>query len=171
MLRPGVRTTMEEIDAALAAAQLEPEKPSFVHAEYLRDHDLFLLKISDGRRLAIPREDIWAVRNATPDQAADFIAEPPAPTLVAPARRRSLHPGSPRRPLRQQSLDGSRPPLRLGRRINHLKRARVPRASASGLILAEEQRAAFAVAFAFLSIIPEGNLLLLLPVLRCHPGP
>lgn len=46
---------------------------TLVDAEYLRNRDLFLLKISDGRRLAIPREDIWAVRNATPDPSADFV--------------------------------------------------------------------------------------------------
>jgi hypothetical protein len=84
MLHPGVRTTMEEIDAALAAAQLEPELPSLVEAEYLRDRDLFILKISDGRRLAIPREDIWAVRNATPEQAADFITEAPGTDIWWP---------------------------------------------------------------------------------------
>lgn len=77
MLHPDVRDTMEEIEAALAAAKLEPPLPSLIHAEYLRDKDLFILKISDGRRLAIPREDIWAVRDATPDQAADFITEAP----------------------------------------------------------------------------------------------
>ena len=67
MLHPDVRDTMEEIEEMLAAAKLEPTSPSLIHAEYLRDKDLFILKISDGRRLAIPREDIWAVRNATPD--------------------------------------------------------------------------------------------------------
>ncbi len=91
MLHPGVRTSMEEIDAALAKAQLEPEEPTLVRAEYLRDHDLFLLHISDGRRLAIPREDIWAVRNATPDQAADFIAEAPGSDIWWPQLDEGLY--------------------------------------------------------------------------------
>jgi hypothetical protein len=84
MLHPGVRTTMEDIDAALAAAQREPEEPILVAVEYLRDRDLFILKISDGRRLAIPREDIWAVRNVTPDQAADFFIQAPGTALWWP---------------------------------------------------------------------------------------
>ncbi len=71
-----LETTDEEIDAALAAAKLEPPGPTLVDAEYFRERDLFILKISDGRRLAIPREDIWAVHNATPDQAADFVIGP-----------------------------------------------------------------------------------------------
>jgi hypothetical protein len=84
MLHPNVRDTMEDIEAALAAAQLEPEAPSLLRAEYLREHDLFLLYITDGRRLAIPREDIWALRNATPDQAADFITDPPGSDIWWP---------------------------------------------------------------------------------------
>jgi hypothetical protein len=86
-----VGTTDEEIEAYLAAARQEPEPPSLVHAEYLRDRDLFILKISDGRRLAIPREDIWAVRNATPDQAADFITEPPGSDIWWPQLDEGLY--------------------------------------------------------------------------------
>jgi hypothetical protein len=76
MLHPDVRDTMEDIEAALAAAKLEAQEPTIVDAEYLRERDLFIIKISDGRRLTIPREDIWAVHKATPDQAADFIIGP-----------------------------------------------------------------------------------------------
>jgi hypothetical protein len=72
-----VGTTDEQIDAALAKARLEPPQPTLASATYHRDLDLFILHITDGRRLAIPREDIWAVRNATPDQAADFFSDPP----------------------------------------------------------------------------------------------
>jgi hypothetical protein len=71
-----VGTTDEEIDAILEEQRLLPPEPTLVDAKYLRDSDLFLLTISDGRRLAIPREDIWAVRDATPDQAADFTVGP-----------------------------------------------------------------------------------------------
>jgi len=91
MLHPDVRDTMEEIEAALAAAKLEPPSPSLIHAEYRRDLDLFILKISDGRRLAIPREDIWAVRNATPDQAADFITDPPGSDIWWPQLDEGLY--------------------------------------------------------------------------------
>ncbi len=91
MLHPDVRDTMEEIEEMLAAAKLEPPAPSLIHAEYLRDKDLFILKISDGRRLAIPREDIWAVRNATPDQAANFITEAPGSDIWWPELDEGLY--------------------------------------------------------------------------------
>jgi hypothetical protein len=86
-----VGTTDEEIDAILAANKLEPEPPSLAKAEYLREHDLFLLHITDGRRLAIPREDIWAVRNATPDQAADFLTEAPGTDIWWPQLDEGLY--------------------------------------------------------------------------------
>ncbi|MEO7029584.1 MAG: DUF2442 domain-containing protein [Acidobacteriaceae bacterium] len=76
MLHPDVRDTMDDIDAALAAAKLEPPEPMLVDAAYHRELDLFIFTIDDGRRLAIPREDIWAVRNATPEQAADMEIGP-----------------------------------------------------------------------------------------------
>jgi len=79
-----VGTTDEEIDAILEAEKLLPPEPLLVHAEYLREQDLFILKISDGRRLAIPREDIWALRNATPEQAADFVTDPPGSDIWWP---------------------------------------------------------------------------------------
>ncbi len=91
MLHPDVRDTMEEIEAALAEAKLEAPEPLLARAEYLREHDLFLLYITDGRRLAIPREDIWAVRNATPDQAADFITEPPGSDIWWPQLDEGLY--------------------------------------------------------------------------------
>jgi hypothetical protein len=84
MLHPDVRDTMEEIEAALAAAKLEPPQPTLVKAVYDRELDLFVLTISNGRRLAIPREDIWAVHKATPEQAADFITEPPGTDIWWP---------------------------------------------------------------------------------------
>jgi hypothetical protein len=71
-----VGTTEEEIDAILEQEKLLPPEPTLLEAEYLRHRDRFLLTISDGRRLAIPREDIWAVRNASADQAADFTIGP-----------------------------------------------------------------------------------------------
>lgn len=71
-----VGTTDEEADAALEAARNAPEEPTLVNATYHRDLDLFILRISDGRRLAIPREDIQAVAHATQDQAADFVIGP-----------------------------------------------------------------------------------------------
>jgi hypothetical protein len=65
-------TTDEDIDAALEAAKHQPPWPQIVEMTYHRDLDIFLIKVDNGRRLVIAREDIWAVRNATPEQASDF---------------------------------------------------------------------------------------------------
>ena len=75
-----VETTDEEIDAALARAMFEPEPPHILEATYQRDLELFILKISDGRRLVLPRENLQPVADATPEQAADFnITAPGGP--------------------------------------------------------------------------------------------
>jgi len=58
---------------------------------YHRDLDLFLFEISNGRRIAVPREDIWAVRNATPEQAANFVSEPPHADIWWPDMDEGLH--------------------------------------------------------------------------------
>jgi hypothetical protein len=71
-----VETTDEEIAAALEATKHEPEEPRIVEAKYERGLDLFVLKISDGRRLVLPRENLQAVADATPEQAADFNLGP-----------------------------------------------------------------------------------------------
>ena len=76
VLRPDADETWEAIEAALEAARNAPEEPTLVDAVHHRDLDLFLLTISDGRRLALPREDPQAVAHATPEQAADFQIEP-----------------------------------------------------------------------------------------------
>jgi hypothetical protein len=67
-----VETTDAEIDAALERAKHEPEGPSIVEAKYHRDLDVIELKISDGRRLVFPRENLQALARSTPEQAADF---------------------------------------------------------------------------------------------------
>jgi hypothetical protein len=66
--------TDEEIDEAIARAALIADEPRVVEdgALYDRRLDLFVFQISDGRRLAIPREDIQGLENATPDQAAEI---------------------------------------------------------------------------------------------------
>ena len=66
----------EDIDEALERARNEPDPPRIVEATYERGLDLFVLKISDGRRLVFPRENLQAVANATPEQAADFNLGP-----------------------------------------------------------------------------------------------
>jgi hypothetical protein len=65
-------TTDEEIDAALERARNAPPLPSIVEAAYHRNLDVIELKISDGRRLVFPRENLQALVGSTPEQAADF---------------------------------------------------------------------------------------------------
>jgi hypothetical protein len=73
-----METTEAEIAAALDAARAAPEEPRIVEASYHPDPDLdlFVLKISDGRRLVLPRENLQALVGATAEQAADFVVGP-----------------------------------------------------------------------------------------------
>ena len=75
---PNDLTTDEEIDAALERAKLQSDEPRIVEATFRpeRGLDLFIFKISDGRRLVIPREDLQALAGSTPEQAADFLVGP-----------------------------------------------------------------------------------------------
>jgi hypothetical protein len=67
-------TTDEEIDAALEKAQNEPPEVTIVEAAYHPEPDMefLMLKLSDGRRLLIPKEHLGELKNATPEQATDF---------------------------------------------------------------------------------------------------
>jgi len=73
-----LETTDEQIDEALERARAQGELPRIVEATYHPepDLDLFVVKISDGRRLVIPREDIQVLKGTTPEQAAEFTTEP-----------------------------------------------------------------------------------------------
>ena len=71
-----LKTTDAEIEAALERAKLEPEEPRILEATYERGLDLFVLKISDGRRLVFPRENLQALAGSTPEQAEDFVIGP-----------------------------------------------------------------------------------------------
>ncbi len=67
-----VLTTDEEIDTALEQARLMPEWPRAVSAEYNRQLDLVIVKIDNGQRLVIPREQLQGLENATEAQLADI---------------------------------------------------------------------------------------------------
>ncbi len=71
-------TTDEEIDAALEAAKHEPEEPLIVEAAYRAGAglDFLMLKLNDGRRLLIPREELKVLRNASVEQAMDLEVGP-----------------------------------------------------------------------------------------------
>ena len=78
MLHPRVRTTLEEIDDYLDAARNAPDEPTIVAAAYHPEPglDFLMLKLSDGRRLLVPREDLSELKNATPEQATDLFIGP-----------------------------------------------------------------------------------------------
>ena len=71
-------TTDAEIDAALEAARNAPPEVTIVEAVYRPDPGLefLMLKLSDGRRLLIPKEELGELRNATPEQAVDLQIGP-----------------------------------------------------------------------------------------------
>ena len=72
MAKPKVRTTDEEIDQALQRAKTEADDPRAIHVEYRSGHglDLLILKMSDGHRLCIPREDLQGLQNASKQDIA-----------------------------------------------------------------------------------------------------
>jgi hypothetical protein len=75
---PNDVTTDEEIDAALEAARNAPPEVTIVEAAYRPEPGLefLMLRLSDGRRLLIPREELGELKNATPEQAVDLSVGP-----------------------------------------------------------------------------------------------
>jgi hypothetical protein len=69
-----------EIEAALAETRNVPEEPLIVEAAYRGEPGLefLMLKLSDGRRLLIPREELDELKNATAEQATDLLIVPTA---------------------------------------------------------------------------------------------
>ena len=63
-------TTEEDIEEALRQAANEPEPVMALSADYLDAGDLIVLKLDNGRRLAIPREDLQGLDHATTQQIA-----------------------------------------------------------------------------------------------------
>jgi hypothetical protein len=73
-----VTTTDEEIDAALERAKEFDSFPRIVEAMYRPESGLefLMLRLSDGRRLLIPREELGELKYATPEQASDLRIGP-----------------------------------------------------------------------------------------------
>jgi hypothetical protein len=63
-------TTDAEIDAALELAKSLPPEPHALSGEYNRELDLIILRLDDGRRLVLPREQMQGLQNATEAQLA-----------------------------------------------------------------------------------------------------
>jgi hypothetical protein len=70
--------TDTEIEAALEEARNAPDEPLIVEAAYRGEPGLefLMLKLSDGRRLLIPREELGELKNATAEQATDLFIVP-----------------------------------------------------------------------------------------------
>jgi Protein of unknown function (DUF2442) len=73
-----LETTDEEIDAAIERAKAFESFPRIVEAAYRPEPGLefLMLKLSDGRRLLIPWEELGELKNATPEQAVDLKIGP-----------------------------------------------------------------------------------------------
>jgi hypothetical protein len=65
-------TTDEEIDAAIEAAKSLPPRPVAVSVEYLPSADLVVIRLDTGGRLAIPREYLQGLENATEAQLKEI---------------------------------------------------------------------------------------------------
>lgn len=65
-------TTDEEIEAALEEARNAPPEPLVVEAVYRPGDEFLMLRLSDGHRLLIPREELGELKNATAEQAMDI---------------------------------------------------------------------------------------------------
>jgi hypothetical protein len=74
---PNDMTTDEEIDAAIERAKEFESFPRIVEAVYRGEPGLefLMLRLSDGRRLLVPKEELGELKNATPEQAADLTIE------------------------------------------------------------------------------------------------
>ncbi len=75
---PNDLTTDEEIDAAIEQAKEFASFPRIVEAAYRGEPGLefLMLKLSEGRRLLIPREELGELKNATLEQATDLRVGP-----------------------------------------------------------------------------------------------
>jgi Protein of unknown function (DUF2442) len=67
-----VVTTDAEIDRAIKRARALPSEPRVTEVEYRSGPslDLLILKLSDGRRHVIPREDLQGLQSATKEKIA-----------------------------------------------------------------------------------------------------
>jgi hypothetical protein len=72
---PNDLTTDEEIDTAIEQAKQYENEPRIVEAVFRPEPelDLLMLRLNDGRRLVLPREELPELKNATPEQAVDLV--------------------------------------------------------------------------------------------------
>lgn len=75
---PNDLTSDEAIDAAIAFAKHLDIEPRITEAVYYPEPGLefLMLKLSDGRRMLIPREELSELSDATPEQASNLLIGP-----------------------------------------------------------------------------------------------
>jgi len=67
-----VLTTDAEIDAALKKAKLAAREPVARSVEHVPELNLLIVKLSNGRRLALPIEDLQGLGDATHEQTENY---------------------------------------------------------------------------------------------------
>ncbi len=65
-------TTEADIEAALERAKNSPPLPMALSASYDRALDIIILRLNNGRRLVIPREELQGLENATEAQISQI---------------------------------------------------------------------------------------------------
>ena len=65
-------TTEADIDAALERSKQFDKVPRALSATYDPELDVIVLKLSNNRRLIVPREELVGLENATPTQLAEI---------------------------------------------------------------------------------------------------
>jgi hypothetical protein len=78
MGKPVTMIPEEEVDAALEAAADVRKEPLIESAAYFAEPamEFLMLRLDDGRRLLVPREELGELKNATAEQAEDVIVVP-----------------------------------------------------------------------------------------------
>jgi hypothetical protein len=84
----GRKLSDEELDAmvgaAMEAAKNGPEGPYIAFAKYHAAEGYLEMKLTDGRRLLVPREELGELKNATDEQASDMVVLSPGAAVYWP---------------------------------------------------------------------------------------
>ena len=86
MAKHKVVTTDAEIDRAIRAAKQLADEPRVAQVEYRPGHglDLLIMKMRDGRRVLIPREDLEGLQHARREEIAEVEISPSGTALHWP---------------------------------------------------------------------------------------
>jgi|GEM_PF-2343696 len=75
-----------EVDLALERARETPEVPTILSATYYAEPgmDFLDMRLSDGRRLLVPRQELGELKKATAEQARDLVVLNPGTAIYWP---------------------------------------------------------------------------------------